>query len=458
MRLALVLCAAALAVFAPAALAAPPAPVVNAPTEGAATKSPIAFSGTAEAGGTITIAERAVEMGTAPVAADGTWAASIAADSGAHTFTITVTDAGEVSPATTRAVNVDAGVPAAPSIDSPVEGSAQRSTTVTLKGRAETDSTVTVAGQSTTAAGGEWTLVLDDQSEGAHAYTATATDAVGNVSEASAPRTVVVDLTAPAPPDITGGPHAFGLSAEAGAALECRLDGPGGAGTFAACASGIGYPDLAPGDYRFLAQATDAAGNVSAPAEHPFTVAAIVPAPSPTATPTPRATPSPVATPSFRQSVVLRPATGRTLIRRPGTTAFGELRGKTTVPLGTAVNVKDGTVVLTSAPAAGAKTETAKLLGGVFTVTQPATGIELALSETLRCGHSRQLTADGAGAFRIRGRFGTATGRGAKWQVQDSCSKTTVRVTRGVVAVLAKRAKKTVLVRAGRHYTAQSNR
>jgi hypothetical protein len=448
MRLALVLGAAVLAVFAPAALAVPPVPVVTGP-ETPGNQTSVTFSWDAVAGVTYTCRLDAAEFGPCTLPIDVT--------PGDHVFTVRADDGAGTADGS-YAFTIDTTAPLAPVIETPADGSATNSTTVTLSGTAEADSTVEVGDKSVVATGGHWTLVLNDQAEGAHAYTATATDAVGNVSEASAPRTVVVDLTAPAAPAITGGPDAFGLSAEAGAALECRLDGPGGAGTFAACASGIGYPDLAPGDYRFLAQATDAAGNVSAPAEHPFTVAAIVPAPSPTATPTPRATPSPVATPSFRQSVVLRPATGRTLIRRPGTTAFGELRGKTTVPLGTAVNVKDGTVVLTSAPAAGAKTETAKLLGGVFTVTQPATGIELALSETLRCGHSRQLTADGAGAFRIRGRFGTATGRGAKWQVQDSCSKTTVRVTRGVVAVLAKRAKKTVLVRAGRHYTAQSNR
>jgi hypothetical protein len=355
-------------------------------------------------------------------------------------------------------VNVDADAPAPPAIGSPPEGSAQRSTTVVLAGTAEARATITVGGVTAIAADdGHWSLPLPNQTEDAHTYTATATDAVGNVSEPSAARTVVVDLTAPAAPVITGGPEAFGLEAEAGAALACRLDGPGGAGTFAVCASGIGYSNLGPGDYRFLAQATDAAGNLSATAERPFNVAAIAAA-TPTPTPAPRATPTPVATPSFRRTVVLRPATGRTLIRRPGTTAFEELRGKAAVLLGTAVNVKDGTVVLTAAPAAGAKTETAKLLGGVFTVTQPTTGVELALSESLRCGHSRQLIADGTGTFRIRGRFGTATGRGAKWQVQDSCSNTTVRVTRGVVAVRGERAKKTILVRAGRHYTAQPKR
>jgi Big-like domain-containing protein len=453
MKLALVLCAAVLAVFAPAALAAPPEITLTGPP-----------AVTSESSATFTFS---ATPATATFTCSLDSAAPVACDSpetypdlarGPHTFVLTATDGTDTAtaPAYTFAIGPPAPV---------VTVTSPSRSPVALTGTAEAGGTVTIAGGSgdpvtaTVAGDGTWTAAVS-AADGSHDFTATVKDAAGNVSPATV-KTVDVDTTAPAAPVITGGPDAFGIAAEAGAALACRLDGPGGGGTFAACASGIGYPGLAPGDYLFLAQATDAAGNVSAAAEHPFSVAAIpaaTPTPTPTATPAPRPTPVPVATPSFRQSVVLRPATGRTLIRRPGTTAFEELRSKTSVPLGTAVNVKDGTVVLTSAPAAGAKTETAKLLGGVFTVTQPATGIELALSESLRCGHSRQLTADGAGTFRIRGRFGTATGRGAKWQVQDSCSSTTVRVTRGVVAVLGKRAKKTVLVRAGRHYTAQSNR
>ena len=91
-------------------------------------------------------------------------------------------------------------------------------------------------------------------------------------------------------------------------------------------------------------------------------------------------------------------------------------------------------------------------------LTLPDGATELALSETLRCGRTRRLTGDGAGAFRIKGRFGAATGRGAKWLVQDSCKTTVVRVTRGVVAVRDDRTRKTLLVRAGRRYETRPKR
>jgi Bacterial Ig domain/Bacterial Ig-like domain len=458
MKLALVLVIEFLAFAAPAFAVPPPAPIVEAPAPNAETKSPVAFRGTAEAGGTIRIKENAADRGTATVAADGKWAAEITeTGTASHTYDVTVTNAaGEESAATTLTVRVDAEAPERPVITSPADGSAQNSTTVTLSGIADA-ATVEVfeTGVSKGTApvvAGHWALTISGETEATHTYTATAKDTAGNVSVASPESSVTVDLTPPPAPVISGTPDAFVITALEGT-LDCRLDSAAGPGTFGAC--GSRYDDLAPGDYTLVARATDAAGNAST-AQRAFTLSAPPPVFSATPTPTPVATPA--AVPSFRRSVVLRPATGRTLIRRPGAGAFEVLRSKTAVPLGTAVNVKDGTVVLTATPAPAAKVQNARLFGGIFTISQPASGIELALSETLRCGRTRQLVADGAGTFRIRGRYGTATGRGAKWQVQDACSSTTVRVTRGVVAVATKRTKKTILVRAGRHYTARSNR
>ena len=74
------------------------------------------------------------------------------------------------------------------------------------------------------------------------------------------------------------------------------------------------------------------------------------------------------------------------------------------------------------------------------------------------CGRARRLTGDGAGAFRIRGRYATATGRGAKWTVEDTCKQTRIRVARGVVAVRDPRRPRTVLIRSGRSYTARPKR
>ena len=286
-----------------------------------------------------------------------------------------------------------------------------------------------------------------DLADGAHAFTVQALAGADAVSD-PVTRTFTVDTVAPPAPEVSGGPNGFTLtSAEAGAALACSLDG----GAFEACTSGVSYPRLGDGDHVLTVRATDAAGNAST-TEHRFTVVhtpAAVPTPAPSiATPAP--TPAPM--PSYRKTVVLRPQAGRTLIRRRGETAFAEIRSRTAVAIGTSVDVKQGTVIVIAATASA--TETAKFSGGIFT----ASGTDLTLSETLRCGRARRLIGDGAGAFRIRGHYASATGRGAKWTVEDTCKQTRIRVVRGVVAVLDKRRSKTVLIRSSRSYTARPKR
>ncbi len=372
---------------------------------------------------------------------------------GMHTYDVTVDDAaGNTSEKVVRTVRVDVTAPAAPEITSPAQDSAQSSATVTLSGSAEPSADIAVsegAGARWTAkadAGGAWTVAIANVPEGAHEYTATATDEAVHTSAPSAARRVRVDLTPPPAPAVSGGPDGFSLSAEPGADLACSLDGGG----FAPCASGVSFPGLAPGEHVLVVRATDAAGNAST-TEHRFSVAApVVVAATPKPTPTPAGTP--VATPAYRKTVVLRPQAGRTLIRRPGETALSEIRTRTAVAVGTVVDVKQGAVIVIAATPTG--TETTKLSGGVFT----ASGTDLTLSETLRCGRTRRLTGDGAGAFRIRGRFAAATGRGAKWTVEDTCKQTRIRVTRGVVAVRDNRRPKTILIRAGRTYTARPKR
>ena len=427
--------------------AAPPRPVVDTPHDGdLLIATPIAFSGTvAEDGDAVVISEGGVLRGRVNSRADRTWDTTIPATDGTHVYDVTAEDAaGNPSAPVTLTVHVDATAPAAPEIDSPAEGSAQQSTTVTLSGRTEPGATVEVLegsesrGTAKADAGGAWTRAISDVGEGMHAYTATATDAAGHTGPPSAPRSVRVDRTPPSAPQVSGGPDGFTLVGDADAALACSLDG----GAFAPCASGVAYPGLAPGDHVLVVRATDAAGNESA-TEHRFSVAVVA-----AATPTP----SPVATPSFRRTVVLRPQAGRTLIRRPGETAFTEIRSRTAVPLGSTVDVRQGAVIVLAATATTA--ETAKFSGGIFT----ASGTDLTLSETLRCGRARRLTGDGAGAFRIRGRYAAATGRGARWTVKDTCKLTRISVFRGVVAVRAGRARKTLLIRAGRSYTARSKR
>ena len=112
------------------------------------------------------------------------------------------------------AVTIDTTAPIAPSIasfspDSGVAGDhITNDSTLTLTGTAEANSTVkvydgaTLLGSATANGSGAWTYTTAALGNGAHSLTATATDAAGNTSAASAAMAVTIDTTAPAAPSI----------------------------------------------------------------------------------------------------------------------------------------------------------------------------------------------------------------------------------------------------------------
>ena len=141
---------------------------------------------------------------------------------------------------------------------------------VALVGEAEADAT------------GAWMATIATLAEGAHALTATATDAAGQVSAASDPLALVVDTTPPAKPRFdrvvgdTGnakdlvtadGTLLFQGRAAAGSSVTVLLDGVA-IGTARANATGswrLDHTDtlLADGRYMVVAQVVDAAGNLA---------------------------------------------------------------------------------------------------------------------------------------------------------------------------------------------------
>ena len=122
------------------------------------------------------------------------------------------------------------------------------------------------------------TAVLAD---GPHDFQVRAIDSTSNTDPTPATRSFTVDTI---PPDttISSGPTgltndndpSFSFSSEAGASLECRLDGPGAAtGSFGSCTSPKAYANLADGSYTFQVRATDQAANTDpTPATRSFTV------------------------------------------------------------------------------------------------------------------------------------------------------------------------------------------
>jgi hypothetical protein len=72
-----------------------------------------------------------------------------------------------------------------------------------------------------------------------------------------------------------------------------------------------------------------------------------------------------------------------------------------------------------------------------------------------RCRVRRSLVGDGQGAFRVAGRYATATIHAARWLVRDTCAGTLTRVREGEASVRDKVRHRTVTVRAGQRYTAR---
>jgi hypothetical protein len=180
--------------------------------------------------------------------------------------------------------------------------------------------------------------------------------------------------------------------------------------------------------------------------------------------------PPPLPVPVVAKTANVAPVKGTVLVKQPGSRRFIRLEDAAHIAIGSELDVTKGSVRLESA-AGGGKTQSGLFRGGLFKLGQkkgarPIT--ELKLTAKLRCtksrgpvqtsakrGRSRQLFGDAHGRFRTRGRHSTATIRGTKWLVKDTCD-TTVTVSRqGTVVVRDLVKHKTVKVRTGQRYTAR---
>ena len=266
------------------------------------------FNGTGDVGSTVHVIVDGNEIGTAVVNAQGNWTFTPGSDlsDGPHAITFNATDAAGNTGSTTAPFNltVDTGVPSAPvistaadnvgSVQTPLSsGQSTDDTTPTLNGTATANATVTVyengqpIGTALADGTGAWSFTPSTPlSSGSHTWTATVTDAAGNVSPASPGFTLVVDTTAPNAPvisqaiddvgsitgPITSGqttddtvPRLVGTS-EPFATVNI-YEGTTLVGTGTADGTGnwsiLLNTTLTTGTHSFTAQATDAAGNTS---------------------------------------------------------------------------------------------------------------------------------------------------------------------------------------------------
>jgi hypothetical protein len=214
-------------------------------------------------------------------------------------------------------------------------------------------------------------------------------------------------------------------------------------------------------------------------------------------------TPPPgVSPPVLGKSVVAKPRLGKVLVRVLGTSRFVPLQSISNLPMGSELDVADGSVIVFFTTTPTGRRAKAIATGGRFVVDQPAAYDlgqrpgELALSGPLwgcgaspraqvrdasaatvtataaggprahasgRAKHGRRLKVRARGRIRTRGRYGAATVRGTRWTTIDRCGShprpgTLVVVSKGLVAVRSFVLRKTVFVPAGARFLAPPRR
>lgn len=190
----------------------------------------------------------------------------------------------------------------------------------------------------------------------------------------------------------------------------------------------------------------------------------------------PTGTPSPSpgqAVPVLGRTIVLTFVSGVVTYLLPGRAGFEQLTsGSVLVPVGTEIDVIDGTVLVIVSAGSGTR-ETATVYGGEFIVRQGAMlpyATNFVLSEPLTgcpgfaasaAGASRRKAkqrrlwvTDNGGSFGTTGRYAATTVEGTKWLTTDTCSASSVSVAEGVVVVLDLVTHQTAVVHAGQHYRA----
>ncbi len=377
-------------------------------------------------------------LGTAVVAADGSWAITptTALADGVQALKLNATDPlGNTSAQSTVSVTIDTAAPAAPvaaltsGSDSGTPGdNTTNVTTPTLSGTGEPGATISIkdaAGNvlatATVAANGSWSATTTTLPEGTNALRITATDAAGNTSPAT-PLTLVIDTVAPAQPaapDLTAatdtgasstdnltnvGTPAFAVTAPpAGGSVVLYVDGTAVAATYNA-STGTVTPTVAltDGAHAITYKVVDAAGNAST-ASTALSVTIDTVAPAQPAAPdltaatdsgtSPTDNTTNVSTPAF---AVTAPPAGGSVVMYVDGTAVAATYNASTGTLTPTVALTDATHVITYkvVDAAGNASTASAPLSVTIDTTAPAApgGILAAISDSGTLGDS--ITSD----------------------------------------------------------------
>lgn len=183
------------------------------------------------------------------------------------------------------------------------------------------------------------------------------------------------------------------------------------------------------------------------------------------------------AAPQLAETVVVAPGAGKARVRKPGSDSFRALGAAASIPVGSVVDARDGSIVLNAARDAAGRMQRGRFGGSRFKIRQREgaggyVDLHLRGGGLNRCGTTRSPLARAASTapkrrlwgrdrnsrFRTYGRDSVATVRGTRWSVTDRCGGTVTRVTEGAVDVKVRRTGKVVRVNAGESHFARHRR
>ena len=188
--------------------------------------------------------------------------------------------------------------------------------------------------------------------------------------------------------------------------------------------------------------------------------------------------PAPAVPPAVGTSSQVAPVTGSVKVTLPGSTTAVALTSLGSIPFGSTIDTKRGTVAITVS-AGGGVVNTATFDSGVFKLKQKAhkganAQAVLSGSSFKKCPKAKKKTAhkskyskkhkvrmlwsEGKGNFETVGKYASASIRGTRWETVDRCDGTLIVVRSGSVSVNDTVKHHKVVVRAHHHYLARKKK
>lgn len=178
------------------------------------------------------------------------------------------------------------------------------------------------------------------------------------------------------------------------------------------------------------------------------------------------------------QAITVERVTGTVKVKLPGSSSYVAVETLRAIPTGSTVDTTKGKARIRVPGDKPGTSQASLFYEGLFLLRRPTErvrGVRKTLTELVLkgdvgpCGGSsarkadaaakrkkkRRLWGDGSGSFRTKGKYSSATVRGTKWLVEDTCAGTRTIVKRGVVTVRDLVRKKDVTVRQGKSYLAR---